>query len=200
MAKVTKERVPTAFTGGILAALTVFMSIPGVLAAPFALNFGGWGVFITWAGYFAAGGGGPGKTKEVYKKIYPCIIWGSFWGFIAGVLMTFGNPPLADNLVWMLAFDVLVIFLVNQPILWGSKYIKTLSYTPAHFYGFATFFATYFGLFGLMPGFGGAEVVVAWFSGLLMNLLGPIWGYLQIYLSYPKEVEVPGEPAKAKTG
>jgi len=33
-----------------------------------------------------------------------------------------------------------------------------------------------------------------------MNLLGPIWGYLQIYLSFPKEVEVPGEPAKAKTG
>lgn len=198
MAKVMRERIPTAITGGILAAFTVFMSISGVLPAPYALNFGAWGIFITWAGYFAAGGGGPGKTRETVKKIYPCIIWGSFWGFVAGVLFTYINPSLADNLAGLLAFDFVVIFLVNQPILWGSKYIKLLAYTPAHFYGFATFFATYFGLFGLMPGFGGAEVVVAWLSGLLMNLLGPIWGYLQVYFSLPKEVEMSDEPVKVK--
>jgi hypothetical protein len=198
MAKTMKERIPAAITGGILAAFTVFLSVSGVLSAPYAWNFGAWAIFITWAGYFAAGGGGPGKSKSTFKKIYPCIIWGSFWGFIAGVAFTYVNPTFGSDTTSLLIFDFVVIFLVNQPILWGSKYIKTLAYTPAHFYGFATFFATYFGAFGLMPGFGGTEVLVAWLSGLFMNLLGPIWGYMQVYFTFSKEVEAPEEPAKTK--
>ena len=198
MAKTHRERIPAAITGGILAAFTVFMAVPNILPAPYALNFGAWGIFITWAGYFAAGGGGPGKTKEVYKKMYPAIAWGSFWGFVAGVLFTLYNPGFGQDYTAMLAFDFVVIFMVNQPILWGSKYWGPIKYTPANFYGFATFFATYFGSFGLSPGFGLQYVWIAWLSGLLMNFLGPIWAYLQVYLTFPKEVEVPDVPGEKR--
>jgi len=193
MAIITKERIPTALTGGFLAALTVLFSIPGVLKMPYELNLGAWAVFITWAGYFAAGGGGPGKSLPVFKKMYFPIFWGSFWGLIAGLSFNEFNPHLSGTAQTLLV-DGIVIFLVNQPILWGSKYWGPLKYTPANFYGFATFFATYFGAFGFEPG----QIYVAWISGLLCNFLGPIWGYLQVYLSFPKTVEIPDASAAVK--
>lgn len=197
LATITKERIPTALTGGFLAALTVLVGgyVVKQFHAPYILNFGAWGIFITWAGYFAAGGGGPGKTKEVYKKMYFPIFWGSIWGLAAGVGFYYFNPHLTNN--WtLLTVDGIVIFLVNQPILWGSKYWGPLKYTPANFYGFATFFATYFGGFGL-EATGPDHIYIAWACGLLMNFLGPIWGYLQVYLSFPKKVEVPDTPSPA---
>lgn len=186
-----KERIPTAITGAFLAGLTVLLGgyVVKELSYPYFLNFGVWAIFITWAGYFAAGGGGPGKTKEVYKKMYFAIFWGSIWGLAAGVGFYYINPHLTNN--WtLLTVDGIIIFLVNQPILWGSKYWGPLKYAPAQFYGFATFFATYFGGFGIEP-FGDHNIYIAWASGLAMNFLGPIWGYLQVYLSFPKKVEVP---------
>jgi hypothetical protein len=194
MAIVRKERIPSAITGAILAAFTVFLAIPNVLNAPFALNFGAWGVFIGWAAYFAAGGTGPGSTVKTMKKIYPCMIWGSFWGFVAGLVFANYNSSFSDT-TSMLLFDFLIIFLVNQPILWGAKYWKLVSYAPASFFGFATFFATFFGGFGLEPG----AVAVAWLSGLLMNLLGPIWAHMQVLFTASHDVEVPDKPTEAKT-
>jgi hypothetical protein len=193
MAITRKERIPAAITGGILAAFTVFLAVPGLLPSPLVLNFGAWGIFITWAGYFAAGGKGPGTTGAIIKKMYPPIIWGSFWGFVAGIIFTYYNSSMGSE-VNVLLFDFLIIFLVNQPILWGSKYWKLIGYTPANFYGFATFFATYFGGFGLDPG----QVVVAWLSGMLMNLLGPLWAHMQVLFTASHDVEVPEQPVKVK--
>lgn len=195
----TKERIPTAFTGAFLAALTVLFafSMSQLHSTDFAWNFGAWGVFITWAGYFAAGGGGPGKTREVYKKMYPAMTWGSIWGLAAGVAFFYVNPHLTNN-YQLLLVDGIVIFLVNQPILWGSKYWGPIKYTPANFYGFATFFATYFGAFGFQPA-GPHNVYIAWASGLLMNFLGPIWGYLQVRFSFPKTVEAKETGQTAQT-
>jgi hypothetical protein len=194
MAITRKERIPAAITGGILAAFTVFLAWPGLLSPPLALNFGAWGIFITWAGYFAAGGKGPGNSKAIIKKMYPAIIWGSFWGFVAGVIFTYYNSSMGSQLN-ILLFDFLIIFLVNQPILWGGKFWKGFSYTPACFYGFATFFATFFGGFGLDPG----QVVVAWLSGLLMNLLGPLWAHMQVLFTASYDVEESDTPAEAET-
>jgi len=196
-----KERVPTPITGAGLAALTVLVGGYFIkeFPHPYYLNFGAWAVFITWAGYFAAGGGGPGKSKEVFKKMYFPIFWGSIWGLVAGVAFYYFNPHLSNN--WsLLVVDGIVIFLVNQPILWGSRYWGPLKYTPACFYGFATFFATYFGGFGIAPTSAPYDVYIAWLCGLAMNFLGPIWGYLQVYLSFPKKVEVPDTPTTTQTG
>jgi hypothetical protein len=183
---VTKERIPVAITGGLLAGLTVLMTMPGVLPAPYAINFPAWAVFITWAGYFAAGGGGPGKSGSVFKKMYFPILWGAIWGLAGGLGLVYVGG-LGYNLGTSLLLDGIIILLVNQPILWGSKYWGPLKYTPACFYGFATFFATFFGGFGFQPGY----IYAAFVSGLLCNFLGPIWGYLQVALSFPKTVDVP---------
>jgi Protein of unknown function (DUF1097) len=187
MAKMMKARIPTEYTGAFLAALTVLMAIPNVVKMPYEINFPAWAVFITWAGYFALGGGGPGKSLDVYKKMYPCILWGAFWGMVAGLGFLYLNP-MVNGLGTTLLLDGIIIFLVNQPILWGGSMTRIFSTTPASFFGFATFFATYFGGFGFEANF----IYAAFLSGVICNFLGPIWGYLQVYLSFPVEVEVPG--------
>ena len=190
MAKTLKERIPSAYTGAFLAGLTVLMGIPGIVPKPYEINFPAWAVFITWAGYFALGGGGPGKSLGVYKKMYPCIVWGAFWGMVAGLGFMYLNP-LVNGLGMTLLLDGVIIFLVNQPILWGAKLTNIFSTAPASFFGFATFFATYFGGFGFEANF----IYAAFLSGVACNFIGPIWGYLQVYLTFPIEVETPGAPA-----
>jgi len=183
-----KETIPTAITGAFLAGLTAAFAISGILPKPYALMFPPWGVFITWAGYFAAGGGGKGHGLPVFKKMYVAILWGDIWGFAGAYLMNIVNPH-AANLPSMIFFDGVIIFLVNQPILWGTRYWGPIKYTPAIFYGFATFFSTYFGGFGFIPG----NIYAAFISSFLVNAVGPVFGYLQVRLAMIKEVPVKEE-------
>lgn len=192
MATRMKERIPTAFTGGFLAGITVLMAITGIVPKPYAIMFPPWAVFITWAGYFAAGGGGKGQGMPVFKKMYWAILWGTIWGFAGAFAMNYVNP-LANSLPMMLFYDGIIIFLVNQPILWGTKYIGPIKYTPAIFYGFATFFSTYFGGFGFIPG----NIYAAAITSFLANCLGPVFGYLQVRMALIKEVPVEGGASKA---
>jgi hypothetical protein len=179
----THETIPTAFTGAFLAGLTVLMAVQGVLPAPFALMFPPWAVFITWAGYFAAGGGGKGEAIPVWKKMYGSIAWGVFWGFAGAWLMDYFNPML-PNLGMILLVDGIIIFLVNQPILWGTRWWGPIKYTPAIFYGFAIFFSTYFGGFGFIPG----NIYAAAITAYVAAALGPFFGYLQVRMAMIKEV------------
>jgi len=179
----TKETIPTAITGAFLAGLTVLMVISNVLPKPYALMFPPWAVFITWAGYFAAGGGGKGQGMPVFRKMYVSILWGDIWGFAGAFAMNYVNPAV-HSLALMLFLDGLIIFLVNQPILWGTRYWGPIKYTPAIFYGFATFFSTYYGGFGFLPG----NIYAAFISAYLANALGPIFGYLQVRMAMIREV------------
>jgi hypothetical protein len=180
----TKETIPTAITGAFLAGLTVLMVVQGVLPAPYALMFPPWGVFITWAGYFAAGGGGKGEAMPAFKKMYGSITWGVIWGFAGAYLMDIFNPMLSPNLGLTLLVDGIIIFLVNQPILWGTRYWGPIKYTPAIFWGFGIFFSTYFGGFGFIPGNIFAAAITAW----VVSAMGPIFGALQVRLAMIKEV------------
>lgn len=187
----SKETIPTAITGAFLAGLTVLLVISNVVPAPYAIMFPPWGVFITWAGYFAAGGGGKGHGLPVFKKMWFAILWGDIWGFAGAYLMNVVNPH-APNLYLMLFFDGIIIFLVNQPILWGTRYWNPIKYTPAIFYGFATFFSTYFGGFGFIPG----NIYAAFVTAFLVNMLGLIFGYLQVRTAMIKEVPDKGASAQ----
>lgn len=189
MATKTKETIPTAITGAFLAGLTVLMAFSGIVPKPYAIMFPPWAVFITWAGYFAAGGGGKGQAKPVFKKMYVAILWGDIWGFAGAYLMNIVNPH-ASSLPLMLLFDGIIIFLVNQPILWGTRYWNPIRYTPAIFYGFATFFSTYYGGFGFIPG----NIYAAFITAFVANSIGPVFGYLQVRLAIIKEV-----PEKAES-
>lgn len=180
----THETIPTAFTGAFLAGLTVLMAVQGVLPAPYALMFPPWAVFITWAGYFAAGGGGKGQAVPVWKKMYGSIAWGVIWGFAGAYLMNIFNPMVGSNLGLMLLIDGIIIFMVNQPILWGTRYWGPIKYTPAIFYGFAIFFSTYFGGFGFIPG----NIFAAAITAYVAAALGPFFGYLQVRMAMIKEV------------
>jgi hypothetical protein len=191
MATISKETIPTAITGAFLAGLTALMTLGKVIPHPFAILFPPWAVFITWAGYFAAGGGGKGQGLAVFKKMYIAILWGVIWGFAAGFAMTYWITGLP---LWQtVALDGIVIFLVNQPILWGTRYWNPIAYTPAIFYGFAIFFSTYFGGFGIEPG----NIYSAFITAYLCALLGPLMGYLQVRFAMIHEVPAPTAPAGA---
>lgn len=56
------------------------------------------------------------------------------------------------------------------------------------FFGFACFFATFFGGFGYDPG----NAWAAWVSVVAMNALGPVFAYLSMRLTFPVRE---GEPA-----
>lgn len=194
----TKETVPTAITGAFLAGLTVLMTASIVLPKPWAILFPPWAVFITWAGYFAAGGGGKGQGMPTFKKMYVAILWGDIWGLFGGLGIVFLVGSMSLSLPVSLLLDGIVIFLVNQPILWGTRYWGPIKYTPAIFYGFATFFSTYFGGFGFYPGPVNhyATIVSAFITAYLANAVGPLFGYLQVRLARIREVPVE-EPAGA---
>ncbi|MEM0130096.1 MAG: DUF1097 family protein [Thermoplasmatales archaeon] len=179
-----KETIPTAITGAFLAGLTVLMSISGIVPKPYAIMFPPWAVFITWAGYFAAGGGGKGQAMPTFKKMYVAILWGDIWGFAGGYGIAKIIGPANLSLPLTLLLDGIVIFLVNQPILWGTRYWGPIKYTPAIFYGFAIFFSTYFGGFGFIPG----NIYAAFITAYLASCLGPIFGYLQVRFAMIKEV------------
>jgi hypothetical protein len=180
-----KETIPTAITGAFLAGLTALMTLGKVIPHPYAILFPPWAVFITWAGYFAAGGGGKGQGLPVFKKMYVAILWGVIWGFVGAYAMTYWVTGL--NLTTTVFLDGVIIFAVNQPILWGTRFWKPIAYTPAIFYGFAIFFSTYFGGFGIEPG----NIYSAFITAYLCALLGPLAGYLQVRFAMIREVPEP---------
>ena len=190
----TKETIPIAFTGAFIAGLTVLMTASVVLPKPWAILFPPWAVFITWAGYFAAGGGGKGQALPTFKKMYIAILWGDIWGLAGGLGLVFVVGKMGLSLPLSLLLDGIVIFLVNQPILWGTRWWGPIKYTPAIFYGFATFFSTYFSGFGFYPGPLDQYTTIfsAFITAYIANALGPIAGYLQVRFAMIKEVPVEG--------
>jgi hypothetical protein len=66
---------------------------------------------------------------------------------------------------------------------------RLFSLVPGMFFGFASYFATYFGGFG----FAAHNPWAAWLSVAAMNALGPVFAYLSVKLAFPR-------PAPAAAG
>ncbi|MGC8618526.1 MAG: DUF1097 domain-containing protein, partial [Thermoplasmata archaeon] len=118
-----------------------------------------------------------------FKKMYIALLWGDIWGFAGAYLMNLVNPH-APNLYVELFYDGIIIFLVNQPILWGTKYWEPLKWTPAIFFGFASFFSVYYGGFGFLP----HNIFAAFISTYITNLAGIWFGYAQVRFARIREV------------
>jgi hypothetical protein len=55
-----------------------------------------------------------------------------------------------------------------------ARFVPGLSFIPGMFFGFASFFATYFGKFGPVPG----DPLFALAASVSMNALGPIYAWI----------------------
>jgi hypothetical protein len=126
-----------------------------------------WAIFISWAGTFAAGGPKPETLKKIWVTmpigaIVACLIVAGF--NLASQYLSGSSFVLAQ---------CIILFSLNAAMMSLGR-IPALSFVPGMFFGFASYFATLFGGFGPAPG----NVMVALGATILMNAIGPAYGWL----------------------
>lgn len=168
----TRTRVAVEIAASVLAATTAFI---GGNAA----NLPVWGIFVTWAGTFALGG----PSRDVAKRLWLTMPIGS----AAAMVICASSAYLGSFFSAATAVQDLVlaicIFVFNG-LMMSLGRIKLLSTVPGMFFGFSSYFATYFGGFGFVP----HNLLAAWVSVVAMNALGPVFAYLNVRLTFPRRL------------
>ena len=168
------------------------VSLTVVFALPFGLflgnfNFPLWVAFIVWAEYFVFGAT-PSSWKLVFPSIPAGAISAALWmatnavlsGFMGGQLGGFLALAIG-NLIWVTA------------LLYAIQRVPTLSKgTLAVFNGLTLFLAVYFT--GSVPEVGPMAnpywvIVLAFIWTTLVAYFGWFLGWLNIAITFPKEVE-----------
>ncbi|MCR4443396.1 MAG: DUF1097 domain-containing protein [Peptococcaceae bacterium] len=138
-------RIPLWLTVGILAGL--WMPVAAMVKVP------PWPLFVAWAAFFAAGG-----DEAALKKVYPALLSGVLWGYLTILLgadvlaFIFGSWGVA---VFVGIFAAIMVILAKYPF---------LSFAPAAFFGFATYFGTSLDFKATLTGL----------------IVGPVVGYLSV--------------------
>lgn len=164
-----RERIPHEIVASVLAATTAF--IGGT-----ALHLPPWAIFISWAGTFLLGG--PSLANA--RRLWLAMPMGSTYALIIVLLEThvgtaFGEGQFARN-----AFGALCILVVNTTLMYTGR-IRFFALIPGMFFGFASYFATFFGGFGYDAG----NPWAAWVCVIAMNALGPVFAWLSRRLAFP---------------
>jgi hypothetical protein len=168
-----RDRIPHEITASLLAATTAF--IGGT-----ALHLPPWAIFISWAGTFLIGK--PSLANA--KRLWATMPVGSAYALIIVLLdqrfgTILGTNQLSQNIV------LAAIILVINTLLMFTGRLKPFALIPGMFFGFACYFATFFGGFGFAPG----NPWAVWVSVVVMNAFGPILAYLSVKLAFPRSVE-----------
>ena len=178
-----RERIPHEIAASILAASTAF--IGGT-----ALNLPPWAIFIGWAGTFLSGG----PSLAVARRMWLAMPAGSIFALVI-VLVTQHLGNTLGSSRWGQDTVLAVTILVVNSVLMYSGRLRLLSLVPAMFFGFASYFATFFGGFGFKAG----DPWAAWVSVVAMNALGPVFAYLATKLTFPVREQGDGAIAPAPT-
>ncbi|MEP7157801.1 MAG: DUF1097 domain-containing protein [Chloroflexota bacterium] len=163
------SKVPHEIVASILAATTAFVGGN-------ALHLPPWAIFIGWAGTYLAGG--PHLT--VMKRLWATMPVGATYALIIVLIDTRFGDLLGTSTVARDAMLALVILVVNTALMFTGR-IEVFSLIPGMFFGFAAFFATYFGGFGWDP----TNPWAAWISVIAMTALGPVYAWLTEWLVKP---------------
>lgn len=166
-----KYKVPIEVTIAYLAALSLLTTLP-----PLGLPV--WATFVTWAGYFA-----PGADKKAFKEIWKAVPLSGVFGWLAVVGFDYAIKTMRGVHsiipVMLVEFvDVLVLmYIISQ-----FKFIGA-----AAFFASPSYFGTYYGGFYPKSGDLLVDATLALVWQCVANLLGPIFGFLSIYLSFPEK-------------
>src|SRR5699024_10599927 len=120
----------------ILASTTVLISLPPANLPP-------WAIFISWAGTFASGG----AKKEVFKKLWPTMPLGAFTGMVVVFMQDILVAPFLTG-KWSIILSNMVILFIFNALMMTLHRIQLFAFIPGMFFGFASFFATYYGGWG----------------------------------------------------
>ena len=154
------RKLPAEIVASALAVTTIF-----IVLLPYHLP--PWAIFITWAGTFAAGG----PTPAVLRKIWPTMFVGNIFAFVIVLCFNLAATQLAGPA--LIAAECVILFTLNATMMSLGR-LPLLSFIPGMFFGFASYFATYFGGFGPVP----KDPVAALGAVMLMNALGPAYAWL----------------------
>lgn len=163
------RKPPVEIVASLLAVTTIFISLPPYNLPP-------WAIFISWAGTFAAGGPKP----EVLKKIWPVMPIGSITAFL--IVLGFDWASHVYSGTSFLIAQCVILFCLNAgQMLLARVPGLGLGFIPGMFFGFASFFATFYGGFGPNP----HSPVAALWAVIAMNALGPLYAWLTVRFSAP---------------
>lgn len=151
------KKLPAEIVAPLLAASTLLI--------PFHLP--AWAIFFSWAATFAMGG----PSGDNLKRIWITMPIGAFTAF----LIVFGFEQASYHFTGN-AFLVaqMVILFVLSVIMMRTSRIQYFNFTPGMFFGFATYFATYYGGFGWMP----KNYFICLLATIAMNAVGPAFAWL----------------------
>lgn len=164
--KITRKP-PAEVVASLLAVTTIFISMPPYNLPP-------WAIFIGWAGTFAAGGPKP----DVLRKIWPVMPIGSITAFLIVLGFDWSSHHFSGA-SFVLAQCVILFCLNAAQMLLGR--LPGLRFVPGMFFGFASYFATFYGGFGPRA----HDPVAALIAVILMNALGPLYAWLNVKLAAP---------------
>lgn len=151
------KKLPVEIVASLLAATTIFTPA----------NLPPWAIFISWAGTFAAGGPKP----DVLKKIWVTMPIGAVVASLIVAGFNVASQHLSGNA--FVVAQCIILFSLNAAMMSLGR-IPALGFVPGMFFGFASFFATFFGGFGPSPG----NLMAALGATILMNALGPVYALL----------------------
>lgn len=155
--------LPREFAASILAATTVPISLG-------ATHFPPWAVFVSWAGTFAAGG----PKREVIRKIVPTMPLGSVVAMC--IVLCFNAAAKTWSGFDFTVAQMVILFVLNSSMIFVARVVPALSFVPGMFFGFASYFATYYGGFGLTKG----NALDSLWAVVLMNALGVLYAWLNV--------------------
>jgi hypothetical protein len=179
-----RERLPHEIVASVLAGLTAFIGGN-------ALHLPPWAIFISWAGTFMLGG--PSWANA--RRLWLAMPAGSTFALLIVLVEQHAGAALGDGQLARNAMQALVLLVVNSALMYAGRF-KALALIPGMFFGFASFFATFFGGFGYDAG----NPWSAWISVIAMNALGPVFAYLSNRLTFPVRTteQASAEPSPAK--
>lgn len=133
-----------------------------------------WAIFISWAGTFAMGG----PSGANLKRIWPVMPIGSFAAFL--IVLGFTQASQHFSGTSFLLAQAVILFTLNGCMMLLGR-IHCLSFVPGMFFGFATYFATFFGGFGPAP----QDPFICLLGAVAMNAIGPFYAWLTVRFSAP---------------
>ncbi len=158
------KKLPAEVVASLLAVSTLFI--------PY--HFPPWAIFISWAGTHAMGG----PTANNLRRIWITMPIGSFTAFLIVVGFNLASQQFSGG-AFLLA-QAVILFTLNAGMMSLGR-IRGLDFVPGMFFGFATYFATYFGGFGPMP----KDPFVCFLAAAAMNAIGPFYAWLRVKVSAP---------------
>jgi hypothetical protein len=76
-----------------------------------------------------------------------------------------------------------ILFVLNSAMIFLARVVPALSFVPGMFFGFASYFATYFGGFGLEEG----NAFHALWAAIVMNAIGLLYAWLNVKFMRPAD-------------